>query len=62
MRCMYVDRFIDIVPKGRELICQKCNRVLGTPIIYEKELRPAYRLYVDSVTKKIVPSVHPASM
>ncbi len=36
-----------------QLICDKCKSVLGIPYIYEKEKRPAFRLFVGSVTKKI---------
>ncbi len=35
------------------LKCNKCNEVLGTPYVYIKENRKAFRLYQDSVTKKI---------
>jgi L-amino acid N-acyltransferase YncA len=35
------------------LKCQKCGEVLGTAYIYPKEKRPAYRLYQDSVIKRI---------
>lgn len=34
-------------------ICIKCH-LIGIKMIYEKENRPAFRLFVDSVTKKIV--------
>jgi len=32
----------------------KCKRLLGIKYIYEKEKRPAYRLFVGAVVKKIV--------
>jgi len=35
------------------LKCNKCNEVLGTPYIYTKENRKAFRLYQDAVMKKI---------
>lgn len=35
------------------LKCMECKEVLGTPYIYPKENRKAFRLYQDSVTKKI---------
>jgi hypothetical protein len=53
---MYVDRFIGYSPVGEDLVCVQCNRILGTMISYEKEDRPAYRLYAGAVTKKIVSS------
>ena len=36
-----------------ELKCKKCNRVLGTPYIYPKEKRKAFRLYQDAVIKRV---------
>lgn len=36
-----------------ELKCKKCNRVLGTPYIFEKEKRKAFRLYQDAVIKRV---------
>lgn len=54
LRRMYVDRFVDYRPEGDELICSSCHRILGTKIVYEKESRSAYRLYVDAVSKKII--------
>jgi transcription elongation factor Elf1 len=53
---MYLDRIIDNSPSAGELKCEKCGEILGTKVIYQKENRPAYRLYVDAVTKKIVPA------
>jgi hypothetical protein len=54
LKRVYVDRFIDIVPSGNNLVCMNCKRQLGTLIDYKKEERPAYRLFVGAVTKKIV--------
>ena len=36
-----------------QLKCTKCDEVLGTPYVYPKESRKAFRLYQDSVVKKI---------
>ncbi|MFH1631748.1 MAG: hypothetical protein ABIA47_01845 [bacterium] len=38
------------------LTCKKCGELLGTPIIFKKEKRKAFRLYQDSTTHKIVKS------
>ena len=54
LKRMYVDRFIDNVPQEKELTCQNCQHILGKKIIYEKEKREAYRLFVGAVTKKII--------
>ncbi|MDO8505365.1 MAG: hypothetical protein Q7S48_02210 [bacterium] len=55
LRRMYIDRIsetmISLVRK--DLSCSK-GHLLGVKIIYEKEKRPAFRLFVDSVSKKIV--------
>jgi hypothetical protein len=54
---MYIDRIIEpkISTSRKDLTCTK-SHLLGVKIIYEKEKRPAFRLFVDSVTKKIVKS------
>lgn len=55
LRRMYVDRIIDarVSTARKDLTCLK-GHLLGVKIIYEKEKRPAFRLFVDSVVKKIV--------
>lgn len=57
LRRMYKDRIID--PKvsllKKDLSCPN-NHLLGVKIIYDKENRPAFRLFVESVIKKIVKS------
>lgn len=54
LKRMYVDRFIDAKPQAKDLTCSNCGQILGNLIIYKKEDRPAYRLYVGAVTKKVV--------
>lgn len=66
LKRMYLDRIFDSEKySGNEksslmsipqLICSKCNTVIGIPYIYEKENRLAYRLFVGGVVKKIVKS------
>ena len=51
---MYWDRMIGNTPTGAELVCQHCDAVLGVKVVYEKENRLAYRLFQDSVRKKII--------
>lgn len=41
----------------QNLTCPKCSEILGVPMIYKKEDRTAYRLFVGSVAKKIIKSV-----
>lgn len=54
LKRMYVDRFIDSHPDGDQLHCPSCQQHLGTKINYKKEDRPAYRMFVGSVNKKII--------
>jgi hypothetical protein len=58
LRRMYVDRIVDpdVSVSRKDLSCSK-GHLLGVKIIYEKEKRPAFRLFVDSVTKKITKSL-----
>lgn len=53
LKRMYVDRIIGIAPSGERFVCSSCNRVLGMRTTYTKEDRLAYRLFQDSVKKKI---------
>lgn len=55
LRRMYIDRILDsAVPmNGKSLICRK-GHLLGVRIMYDKEKRTAFRLFVDAVTKRIV--------
>ncbi len=55
LRRMYIDRISDpsVSLTGKSLACSK-GHVLGVKIIYEKEKRPAFRMFVDAVAKKIV--------
>ena len=63
LRRMYLDRIFaperlaglqtksikDVPP----LRCSECGEMLGTPYLYPKEKRPAFRLYQDAVIKRI---------
>lgn len=37
-----------------QLICLKCGAHIGTPIIYKKENRLAFRIFEGAVSKKII--------
>ncbi len=55
LRRMYNDRmFVSKIKFGANASCPECGRVIGTKLQYKKEDRPAVRLYVDSVVKKII--------
>lgn len=41
---------LNVVPK---LVCPKCKEDLGTPYIYKKENRKAFKVYQDAFLKKI---------
>jgi len=57
LKRMYLDRMSGHTVDSDKLACSNCNEILGTKIIYKKEDRPAYRLFVGSVTKKITKAV-----
>jgi len=55
LKRLYLDRIISPgIPKAKTLNCKKCKTILGVYTIYEKEKRPAYRLFVGALAKKIV--------
>ena len=39
-----------------QLICPSCRKLLGMPYLFQKEKRPAFRMFVGAITKKIVKS------
>src|SRR4051812_38028680 len=55
LRRMYLDRISDskVSLGGKTFTCPK-GHVLGVKIVYEKEKRLAYRIFVDAVAKKIL--------
>lgn len=54
---MYLDRITNkkVPILGKTLACPR-GHILGIKIIYKKENRPAFRLFVDAVVKKIIKS------
>ncbi|MDI6785933.1 MAG: hypothetical protein QMD92_04405 [bacterium] len=59
LKRVYIDRIISeqsIIP-ANNLVCPNCKKVLGTPMIYKKENRPALRLILGAITKKVIFSV-----
>lgn len=57
LRRMYVDRICEpaVSISKKDFTCPN-GHLVGVKIIYEKENRPAFRLFVDSVSKKIIKS------
>ena len=55
LRRMYIDRIIEpsVSVSRKSLLCSS-GHVLGVKIIYQKEKRLAFRLFVDSIVKKII--------
>lgn len=56
LKRMYIDRIskLDIKPRKKgDFTCPACGKILGTFFIYQKEQRPAIRLYQDSIFKKV---------
>jgi hypothetical protein len=51
---LYVDRIYPVKSQSKQLTCGKCKEIIGTPIIYKKENRPAFRVFAGAITKKIV--------
>jgi hypothetical protein len=58
LKRLYLDRIVtpDFLQdkKNKNFTCNKCKILLGVQIIYTKEDRLAYRLFVGAVGKKIV--------
>ncbi len=53
LKRLYRDRIAGGL-KSKDLACPKCKTLLGVSIIYKKEDRPAVRLFVGAVEKKIM--------
>ena len=55
LRRMYIDRMSDVSISllAKALVCPE-GHLLGTKMIYEKEDRLAFRLFVSAIAKKIV--------
>ena len=55
LRRMCVDRILEnkVSLSSKSLVCPKGD-LIGIKTIYKKEKRPAFRLFVDSIKKKIV--------
>ena len=56
LKRLYIDRMHGNINNKKELVCSKCKRLLGIRYIYEKEKRPAFRLFVGAISKKILKS------
>ncbi len=55
LKRMYLDRISESkFEPSKQLVCPKCKQVLGIKYVYEKEKRPAYRLFVGAISKLII--------
>lgn len=64
LKRMYLDRIIkpekysglETAPinKVPQLVCPDCKELLAVPYIYKKENRPAFKVFVGVITKKII--------
>jgi hypothetical protein len=56
LKRLYCDRILSSKLKleDENLVCTNCHTLLGVYTIYKKEQRPAYRLFVASIKKKII--------
>ena len=54
LKRMYIDRICEFGEIGldKDLVCPNCGRLLAIHITFEKENRPALRLFVGSIIKK----------
>lgn len=55
LRRMYIDRILEprVSLNRKDLSCEN-GHLLGVKILFEKENRPAFRLFVDAVKKSIL--------
>ena len=55
LKRLYLDRITGKKSSSKDkLVCKDCGEILGVPMVYKKESRPAFRLFVGSVSKKII--------
>ncbi len=50
---------ITIQEEKNDLICPACNRVLAAAVIYEKEQRLAFRIFVGAIRKSVSDGLFP---
>jgi hypothetical protein len=62
LKRMYLDRIFGQEISffvNKDFTCHSCKKIIGTFYMYEKEKRPAIRLYQGSVLKKAGTGVYP---
>lgn len=58
LKRLYLDRIFDMEVTEEELVCSNCKSLLGIKFVYERENRPAYKMFVGAISKKIVRTAH----
>jgi hypothetical protein len=55
LKRLYIDRILapDVPRNKKEFTCKSCKKIIGTRYIYQKENRPAIRLYQGAIVKKV---------
>lgn len=55
LKRLYLDRVLtpEISKNKKEFVCKSCRKIIGTGYIYQKENRPAIRLYQGAITRKV---------
>ena len=54
LKGVYLDRITGSkITNKSNLVCSKCKELLGVPMIYKKENKPAIRLFEGAISKKI---------
>ncbi|MBI4992060.1 MAG: hypothetical protein HZB99_02475 [Candidatus Harrisonbacteria bacterium] len=54
LKRLYIDRIVNPEFYGKDLVCKKCKTLIGIRVIYQKEKRPAYRLFAGAIGKQII--------
>ncbi|SRR6266481_2249368 len=55
LKRLYLDRIVKpVMSDAKNFTCTKCKTLMGILVIYEKEKRPAYRLFAGAVQKKLL--------
>jgi hypothetical protein len=57
LKRLYLDRInpeTNFKLQTNSLVCSKCKTILGAKYLYQKEKRPAIRLFVGAVKKTII--------
>ena len=56
---MYLDRIFEAngIDIQKDLVCPSCKRLIAVQMVFEKEKRPALRLFVGAIIKGTVKKI-----